>query len=86
MTIQEQYEVKTRERALYRKDGADYHTLRYVRWLETRLAEEIKWGHRDCTHDNCESSGTDCPVNAEAHGRRSRTVQPLVGDSKSKGE
>ena len=64
MTMHEQYESKTGERALYRKDGADYHTLRYVRWLESRLAEEIKWGHRNCTHDNCESSGTDCPANA----------------------
>jgi len=64
MTMHEQYESKTGERALYRKDGADYHTLRYVRWLESRLAEEIKWGHRNCTHDNCESSGTDCPANS----------------------
>jgi hypothetical protein len=64
MTMQEQYESKTGERALYRKDGADYHTLRYVRWLEFRLAEEIKWGHRDCQPDNCMSSGTDCPANS----------------------
>lgn len=33
--------------------------------LRRRLAEEIKWGHRECTHDNCNSSGTDCPANRE---------------------
>ena len=33
---------------------------------ERRLAEEITWGHRFCTPDNCVSSGTDCPAHAEA--------------------
>jgi hypothetical protein len=61
MKIQEQYESQTGQPAMYRKDGADYHTLVYVRWLESRLAEEIKWGHLECTPDNCMSSGTDCP-------------------------
>ena len=31
--------------------------------LRRRLDEEIKWGHRECTHDACKSSGTDCPAN-----------------------
>jgi len=35
-----------------------------------RLAEEIKWGHRFCTPDNCVSSGTDCPARAEAINER----------------
>ena len=30
--------------------------------LTKRLNEEIKWGHRNCTRDNCLSSGTDCPA------------------------
>lgn len=35
MTIaQHRYELETGQKAMYRKDGADYHTLRYVRWLE----------------------------------------------------
>ena len=28
------YESATGEKALYRKGSSDYHTLRYVRWLE----------------------------------------------------
>ena len=48
------YESATGEKALYRKGSSDYHTLRYVRWLEemcrppaidrdtiTRIADEI---------------------------------------------
>ena len=31
-----------------------------------RLAEEMKWGHRFCTPDNCVSSGTDCPAREQA--------------------
>ena len=69
MSIQEQYESKTGEMATYRKDASDYHTLRYVRWLESRLAEEIKWGHRNCTNGNCESSGTDCPANVQYYAK-----------------
>ena len=33
-----------------------------VRELERRLAEEIKYGHAQCTMDNCASSGVDCPA------------------------
>ena len=35
-----------------------------IRWLAQRLDEEVKWGHRKCTHDDCKSSGTDCPANS----------------------
>jgi hypothetical protein len=40
-----------------------------IRQLENRLAEEIKWGHRNCTHDDCKSSGSDCPANPTAPGK-----------------
>lgn len=29
--------------------------------LRSRLAEEIRYGHRHCTRGNCCSSGIDCP-------------------------
>lgn len=62
INMQAYYETVIGERATYRKEGADYHTLRYVRWLEDRLDDEIKWGHRHCTPENCVSSGVDCPA------------------------
>ena len=33
------YEQQTGNKATYRKDSSDYHTLEYVRWLEAELAE-----------------------------------------------
>ena len=42
MNLREQYEAETGERAMYRKDGADYHTLRYVRWLEARYVALVE--------------------------------------------
>ena len=33
---EKQYESETGEKALYRKNGADYHTLRYVKWIQAR--------------------------------------------------
>jgi hypothetical protein len=59
------YKSETGLEAMYRMDSSDYHTLRYVKWLERRLTEEIKWGHRLCTGDDCKSSGNDCPHNKE---------------------
>jgi hypothetical protein len=38
MSQQALYEAETGEKALYRKEGSDYHTLRYVRWLEAENA------------------------------------------------
>jgi hypothetical protein len=35
----ERYESETGQKATYRKDSSDYHTLRYVRWLEAELAK-----------------------------------------------
>jgi len=37
MTPKEQYEMETGAGAMYRKEGTDYHTLKYVRWLENRV-------------------------------------------------
>jgi len=39
LTEQERYERDTGEPATYRKESSDFHTLRYVRWLERQLAE-----------------------------------------------
>jgi predicted nucleic acid-binding Zn-ribbon protein len=35
--LTKEYKAETGEPALYSKDGSYYHTLRYVRWLETRF-------------------------------------------------
>jgi len=67
MTSQEYYEATTGEKALYHTAYCAYHTLRYILWLESRLesrlAEEIRFRHRNCTQDDCKSSGTACPAN-----------------------
>jgi len=45
LTAQEQYEKETGKKALYRIRSSDYHTLKYVTWLEARncaLLEEVK--------------------------------------------
>jgi hypothetical protein len=64
MNLRQMYESKHDSFAAYEENGKTYFTGFYVKWLERRLKEEIKWGHRQCTHDNCESSGTDCPASA----------------------
>ena len=38
------FEAETGQVAMYRKDGADYHTLRYVNWLEA-LVEKFNSAH-----------------------------------------
>jgi len=37
MKLCEQYEAETGEKATYRMRASDYHTLRYVRWLEKQI-------------------------------------------------
>lgn len=37
LSHEELYFKETGEKATYRKDSSDYHTLHYVRWLESRL-------------------------------------------------
>lgn len=39
MKLKDLYEFETGEKALYRKGSSDYHTLRYVNWLEDRYNE-----------------------------------------------
>jgi len=34
MRLQDQYKSETDNKAMYRKDGSDYHTSGYVHWLE----------------------------------------------------
>ena len=36
------YESETGERPIYRKGSSDYHTLKYVRWLEERASQQVK--------------------------------------------
>ena len=36
--IQKEYEAEQEVKAIYRKNGADFHTLEYVRWLESYVA------------------------------------------------
>ena len=46
MNLTEVYEKETGQAALYRMKSSDYHTLRYVRWLEAKLrelAEAAEW-------------------------------------------
>ena len=34
-----EYEKETGEKALYRRKSSDYHTLKYVKWLENKIIE-----------------------------------------------
>ena len=38
--LHDRYEKETGEKPTYRKDSSDYHTLRYVKWLEDLLAHQ----------------------------------------------
>lgn len=35
--LTEQFFSEKGDKAMYRKGGADYHTLRYVKWLEAKV-------------------------------------------------
>ena len=37
--IEEIYLKETGDKPTYRKDSSDYHTLKYVHWLESRFAD-----------------------------------------------
>jgi len=42
--LREQFEKETQNQAIYRKFGIDYHTLKYVKWLESQLTQlQSKW-------------------------------------------
>lgn len=40
MGIQKRYELETGQKATYRKGSSDYHTLKYVRWLENIASQQ----------------------------------------------
>jgi DNA-directed RNA polymerase subunit RPC12/RpoP len=40
MKLRKIYEDETGEKALYRKGASDYHTLKYVTWLENKVEEK----------------------------------------------
>jgi len=42
--------------------------------LKERLAIEIKWGHQNCTPENCLSSGEDCPAALAGAGETEKEV------------
>ena len=60
--MQKYYEKKYGHKAVSWRSA---YSAEYVGWLELRLEEEIKWGHRSCTAEDCKTSGTDCPANEE---------------------
>jgi len=37
---EKEYESETGEKALYRKGSSDYHTLRYVKWLQAKSEQQ----------------------------------------------
>ena len=47
MKLTEVYQTETGERAMYRRGSSDYHTLKYVEWLENLVGcKEIEWQRR----------------------------------------
>lgn len=62
MTLVEQYEKETGKKAIYRVNSSDYHTLRYVKWLENKIEQsraKLEAGNQKC--DCCEIQFTPCP-------------------------
>jgi len=59
------FESETKQVAMYRKDGADYHTLRYVNWLEAlveKFNSEAQSGPTNNARDEMPPSCTECWV------------------------
>lgn len=53
MSIQQKYEEETGQKAMYRKDSSDYHTLKYVEFLENtieRRQDEVDQIREDFAH------------------------------------
>ena len=48
--LREEYKRQTGKNDLYKIDSADYHTLRYVQWLEQR-DKEREWGMQELIDD-----------------------------------
>jgi hypothetical protein len=54
----------TGETAMYRKEGADYHTLRYVNWLEAKVENLQQTNNKQstpCSHEQ-RRSAIVCPI------------------------
>lgn len=45
--LHERYERETGRKPMYRKNGADFHTLRYVTWLEGLLVRKFEAQQED---------------------------------------
>lgn len=60
--IQQLYENETGERATYRKGSSDYHTLRYVNWLEDLLTYRKSMAQQKDAADlcTCNEQGCNC--------------------------
>jgi hypothetical protein len=43
--IQRLFEQRTGQKATYRKDSSDYHTLKYVQWLEELASQQPNLQH-----------------------------------------
>jgi len=48
MKLTEVYQTETGNPAMYRKGSSDYHTLKYVEWLENLVGcKGIEWQRRE---------------------------------------
>jgi len=57
--LTELYEVESGEKALYRVGASDYHTLRYVKWLEAKVEPFTSYNKQStpCQHLRTRSGG-----------------------------
>jgi hypothetical protein len=46
VNLEELYRKETGENPTYRKDSSDYHTLKYVTWLEAKVKELEEYSHK----------------------------------------
>jgi hypothetical protein len=72
MSLQQRFFSETGEEAMYRKESSDYHTLRYVKWLEDKnaalIANQIKGRCKDCKYLYDPSSiAGECHHKSEIH-------------------
>ena len=88
MTLQKLYESQTGEKALYRKGSSDYHTLRYVRWLEDRASQQatpptsliiLQSIIHDATGDTDNPDKRLWPIRAENYRNARRIMKGGVG-------
>jgi len=67
MKLTELYESETGEKAIYRKDSSDYHTLKYVRWLENIASQPVNTD-AECQYANlCSPSSVKCTEGCHNH-------------------